>query len=113
MANCKIEFLPEAYKDLNEIFDYILLDSPANAQATLDKIIYSIEKLETFPLLGKQLINEYLNYYQFRMIIVKPYIVFYRFLHDKIYIYRILHGASDYMTILKDIWYQKARMIIH
>ncbi len=103
MENYKVEFLPEAYKDLNEIFDYILLDSPANAQATLDKIINSIEKLEAFPLIGKQLINEHLNYYQFRMIIVNPYIVFYRFIHDKIYIYRILHGTSDYMNILEDI----------
>jgi len=103
MENYKVEFLPEAYKDLNEIFDYILLDSPANAQDMLDKIIYSIEKLYAPPLIGKQLINEYLKYYQFRIIIVNPYIVFYRFIHDKIYVYRILHGASDYMNILEDI----------
>ena len=100
MKNYEIIFLEESSNDLNSIFNYILLDSPQNAQIMLDKIFKSIENLEIFPLSGNLLIHNYLNYFQFRMIVVNPYIVFYRFIDNKVYIYRILHGASDYIKIL-------------
>lgn len=101
MKKYDIEFLPIAYRDLDNIFDYILLDSQNNANRILEKIMTRLGKLEDFPLSGKKLIHKSLNSYDFRMIIVSPYIVFYRFIEDKIYIYRILHGASDYIKILE------------
>ena len=100
MKKYDVEFLPIAAKDLDVIFDYILLDSPNEAIAMLEKIMTRLEKLEDFPLLGKQLIHKSLNYYNFRMIIVEPYIIFYRFIDDIVYIYRILHGACDYIEAL-------------
>ncbi|MFT9487056.1 MAG: type II toxin-antitoxin system RelE/ParE family toxin [Tepidibacillus sp.] len=36
------------------------------------------------------------------MIIVDPYIVFYRLIDNKILVYRILHGARNYSQILKN-----------
>lgn len=101
MENNKVKFLPEAYKDLDSIFDYILLDSKANAEIMLEKIINSIGILEFSPYLGKLIDHRSLIYYNFRMIIVTPYIVFYKNIDDTIYIYRILHGASDYIRILE------------
>lgn len=103
MGKYKTVFLPEAYKDLDTIFDYILLDSPSQAEAILNKIMGSISNLEDFPLAGKKLVHKSLNYYNFRMIIVAPYIVFYRFIDDVVYIYRILHGARDYIDALECI----------
>lgn len=103
MEKYKIIFLPESYKDLDEIFDYILIDSTSNAQNMLDSIINAISNLENFPLSGKRLIHKSLDYYHFRMLIVDPYIVFYRFVDDTIYIYRVLHGARDYIDALENI----------
>jgi hypothetical protein len=37
------------------------------------------------------------------MVIIDPYIAFYRFIDDKILVYRILHGARKYSHLLKDI----------
>lgn len=101
MKKYDIEFLPAADKDLDDIFDYILLDSPNEAISMLEKIMTRLEKLEELPLLGKGLIHKSLIHFNFRMIIVEPYNVFYRFIDDKIYIFRILHGASDYIKILE------------
>lgn len=103
MKKYKIVFLPESYKDLDLIFDYILLDSINQAEFMLDKIMNSIDNLSTFPLSGVILDEKFLNNYNFRMIIVKPYILFYRFIDDTIYIYRVLHGAMDYINTLKNI----------
>ena len=41
--------------------------------------------------------------FNFRMVNVEPYIAFYRFIDGKVYIYRILHGARDYIRILKQL----------
>lgn len=103
MEKYNVIFLPEAYKDLDDIFDYILLDNHSQAEFILAKIIDSISTLEAFPLIGKKLIHKSLNYYNFRMIIIDPYIAFYRFIDDVVYIYRILHGARDYINTLESM----------
>ncbi|MEA1960819.1 MAG: type II toxin-antitoxin system RelE/ParE family toxin [Bacillota bacterium] len=100
-----VVLLPVAYEDLNEIFDYILLDNPAATEDMLDKITASLHLLEDFPNSGVKLTAKSLKYYDFRMVIIGPYIAFYRFINDNIYIYRILHGSRDYIKILKQIEY--------
>lgn len=97
MKRYDVNFLPAADKDLDDIFDYILLDSPNNAISILERIMALLENLEEYPLLDKRLIHNSLIHFDFRMIIIEPYIIFYRFIDDKIYIYRILHGARDYI----------------
>lgn len=101
MDKYKILFLKEAYNDLDTIFDYISLDNPSNANSMLDKIFKSLSPLENFPLLGTKIIHSSLKNYEFRMIVVDPYIMFYRIIDDIIYIYRVLHGARNYIDILK------------
>lgn len=101
MKAYKILFLKAAYRDLDTIFDYIALDNPSSADSILNKIFKSLANLETFPLSGTKIIHNSLKNYEFQMIIVQPYIVFYRVVDDIIYIYRILHGYRDYVNILK------------
>ena len=101
MAKFNIKFLPEAYKDLDSIFDYILLESPDNADNMLDKIMKSIQILEDYPFSNIIIEHKLLIYYNFGALIVKPYIVFYRVIDKNVFIYRVLHGAMDYVDILK------------
>jgi len=102
MEKYNVELLPAAYADLDEIFDYILVDNPQAAERTLDKIMDSLRHLENFPLSGAPLHEHSLKKFNFRMIIVGPYIAFYRFVEDKIFVYRIVHGARNYPQLLKD-----------
>lgn len=103
MGKFNVELLPAAYEDLDEIFDYILLDDPTAAANMLDRIMTSLHRLQDFPSSGVKLTTKSLKYYNFRMVIIDPYIAFYRFIDGKVYIYRILHGARDYIRILKQI----------
>ncbi len=100
MENYKIELLPAAYEDLDEIFDYILLDDPTAATDMLNKIMTSLNRLAQFPNSGVKLIETSLKYYDFRMVIIEPYIAFYRIIDNTVYIYRILHGDRDYIRML-------------
>jgi len=102
MAKYNVELLPAADADLDDIFDYIFLDNPNAASEVLDRIVTSLHHLEDFPFFGTKLIGDSLNQYEFRMVISEPYIAFYRVIDNTVFIYRILHGARDYIQILRD-----------
>lgn len=93
--------LPAAYSDLDEIFDYIVVDNPQAAEIILDNIMQALRRLENFPHSGAPLIDRSLEKFNFRMVIVEPYIAFYRFVDNKVYVYRVLHGARNYPHLLK------------
>lgn len=96
MERYDVELLPAAYSDLDEIFDYIMVDNPQAAARMLDNIMQSLRRLENYPHSGAPLFGLSLKKFNFRMVIVDPYIAFYRFIDNKVFVYRILHGARNY-----------------
>lgn len=102
MEKYNVELLPAAYSDLDEIFDYIMLDNPQSAAEVLEHIMSSLARLEHFPYSGKPLFDRSLGKFNFRMVIVDSYIAFYRLVDDKVLVYRVLHGARKYSHLLKD-----------
>jgi len=102
MKKYDVELLPAAYTDLDEIFDYIMPDSLQAANVTLENIMNSLRKLEDFPQSGVPLIDRSMKKFNFKMVIINPYIAFYRFVDGKVIIYRILHCARNYPHLLKE-----------
>ena len=102
MKKYNVEMLPAAYADLNGIFDYIISDSRQAATAILDNIMTFLRRLEDFPLSGVPLTELSMQKFNFKMIIINPYIAFYRFVNGKVLIYRILHCARNYPYLLKE-----------
>lgn len=103
MIKYEVKLLPVAYSDLDEIFDYILVENPKAAGEILDGIMDSLRRLENYPDSGAPLLDRSLKKFNFRMVITGPYIAFYRFIDDQILVYRILHGARNYPHLLKDM----------
>ena len=101
MAEYRIELLPAATTDLENIFDYIMLENPSAAEQLLDTIISSLERLEFSPNSGVRISHQSLAHYHFRMIVIEHYIAFYKVVDKTVYIYRILHGARNYIQLLK------------
>lgn len=97
----KIELLPTAWDDLQEIFDYISINNPKAAKNILKKIMDSLRRLEQFPNSGSYAPDIELKKYGFRMIISSPYISFYRLVDNKVFIYHIVHGSKNYSELLK------------
>lgn len=97
----KVELLTTAWDDLQEIFDYISLNSPKSAESTLNKIMSSLRRLEQFPNSGAYPPDVELKKYGFRMVVSKPYISFYRLINNTVFIYHVVHGAKNYSDLLK------------
>ena len=81
--------------------DYILADNPQAAVKMLDNIMQSLHRFENYPHSGAPLLERSLKKFNFRMVIVNPYIAFYRLINNKVFVYRILHGGREYPHLLK------------
>lgn len=100
--DCKVNYSPSALRDLDSIDDYISfeLSNVHAAEMLISDIIEAIDRLEEFPLSGTPLysiVDLETDYY---FLVVKNYLVFYRFLNNVVYIDRVLYSKRDYLKIL-------------
>ncbi|MCL2565852.1 MAG: type II toxin-antitoxin system RelE/ParE family toxin [Defluviitaleaceae bacterium] len=96
----KIIYLQKALDDLDEIHLYIAQDSPKAADKMINNILDSIEGLLIFPLSGSS-VNDRLDVEgDYRMLAVKPYLVFYRVIGEEVIIYRVLHSRRYHNALL-------------
>ena len=102
MEKYDVELLPAADEDLDGIFDYILSDNPQAAVKMLDNIIDSLQRLKEFPHSGTPLTGCSLEKFSFKMVIIDPYIAFYRVIENKVLVYRVLHCARNYAHLLRE-----------
>lgn len=99
---CKGNYSPSALRDLDSIDDYISfeLSNVHAAEMLISDIIEAIDRLEEFPLSGTSLysiVDLETDYY---FLVVKNYLVFYRFLNNVVYIDRVLYSKRDYLKVL-------------
>lgn len=78
-----------------------MVDNPQAAARMLDDIMRALRRLEDFPDSETLLPGHSLKKFNFRMVVVEPYLAFYRFIDNKVYVYRVLHGARNYLHLLR------------
>jgi addiction module RelE/StbE family toxin len=91
-----VRFLQEALDDLEEIVLYIAQDNIEAALRMHDKIVEKANDLTIFPKRGRLVPDKKMAAAGYRMLGIKPYIVFYRVIGHCVFIYRVLHGATHY-----------------
>ena len=96
METYDVRFLQEALDDLEEIVLYIAQDSQAAALHMHDKIIEKANDLTVFPKRGRLVPDKKMAAAGYRALGIKPYIAFYRIIDRNVFIYRVLHGATNY-----------------
>ena len=96
MHNYEVIFLQSALDDLEEIVLYIAQNSSAAALRIHDKIVEKTSDLATFPKRGRLVPDKKMGEAGFRILGIKPYVAFYRIIGRNVYIYRVLHGATNY-----------------
>lgn len=102
----KIHYSPESRRDLDDIWDYIVLE-PQNrsaAERVIDLIMNAVDPLKNFAEMGTPLSSIADIGTDHRFLVSGNYMVFYRVQGNDIYIDRVLYGRSDYMSVLfKDL----------
>ena len=100
MKNAKIEILPDASKDLQDIHDYICYDLmlPVNAENQLNRIENSIANLSLFPESHQLYPDEPWYSKGRRLLPIDNYIAFYIYDETKntVSVLRIMYGGMNW-----------------
>lgn len=100
MGKCYIEYLPLAYDDLDNIFDYIAAEDRGAAANLLKEIDEAVRNLEDFPDMGANPRPRRLAAKGYKMLIVSDYLVFYVVADDVVEIRRIVSSRQNYAKLL-------------
>ncbi|MBQ8749338.1 MAG: type II toxin-antitoxin system RelE/ParE family toxin [Clostridia bacterium] len=92
----KFRIAKQVFEDIEEIVNYISIDSASNAQKVLNEIWNSIEQIECFPHSGSLLSNKIECKNSFRYVVKYSYAVIYKLLDDEIIISAVLHLKRDF-----------------
>ena len=99
MDKHRVEYLPIAVADLDDIFIFVADNSPQAAMELIDRIDASIAGLESFPEMGLIAKPPRLARKGYRVLIVDDYLVFYVLLDDIVEIRRIVSGKRNYVHL--------------
>ena len=93
----KIEILESAQRELEAIAElHMNLVGPNSARKITDRILDSLSRLERFPLSGSLPRDAELLKSGYRYVIAGQYLCVYRLIVDTVFVYHIVHGASNY-----------------
>ena len=101
MKKYKIEFLPSAWREIDEISNYYLNKvGSKSATKIFYRILKAIERLEIFPLSCPLINDEVLSEEGYRVLICDDYICVYRLIDEVVYIYHIANGRTNYTSLM-------------
>ena len=83
--------------DMLAIWEYIAQDNIIAADRMIDQFTAAFERIAQFPEMGAR--HEHPND-DFRMVVVAPYLIFYRISGDEADIVRVLHSARRWDELL-------------
>ena len=97
-----MRILPPAQYELEEIaLLHKNLSGPESARKITDEMFSAMERLTRFPLSAPLIRDVELRRLGYRYVVVKNYLMFYRLIGDTVYVYHIVHGRTDYPTLLR------------
>lgn len=95
----KLLYLQKTLDDLEEIHFHISTDSLQAADNVINSILDALDNLEAFPFIGRSVADKLDAKGDYRIIIIKPYLVFYRVISTQVTIYRVLHEKRYYNAL--------------
>ena len=95
-----LRYLPVAVDDLISIFDWIANDSPANADAFIEKLDQQIGNLARHPLLGRIPKDDKLKSAGYRVLVIESYLTFYMVRGKAVEIHLFFHGSRNLGDII-------------
>ena len=89
----KVVLHPEAYRDIEEIWEYIAADSLAAADRTVEEFYRTIRKLASFPNQGHSRAD--LTSSPLRFLAVRDYVIVYATDAEPLVVIAVLHGRRN------------------
>ena len=98
----RLEWTEPAVADLDNIQDYITRDSAEYADALIERLILSVDRLESFPESGRRVPES--TDPKVRELLVESYRVIYRLKKGSVQILAVAHGARNLTGMKPKPW---------
>lgn len=85
----------------NRFYTSLLFPGPKSAERITDKLLDTIQALEEQPFAGTEHPDKILRKQNYRKLIYGDYVCVYKVIEKKVYIYRVVHGTTDYPKLFK------------
>lgn len=102
LHNYPVYLAPIAEQDYHDIISYLQPRNPNSALLIGNAIAKALTSLSTKPYLGRLTTDERLIHFQYRVLVVRDYLIFYQIRDSTVFVYRIIHGARDLLDLLID-----------
>lgn len=96
MKRRPVVYLPSAQNDLLEALEYIRKDSPSAAEAWLERVDKTLNRLGSFPFFGSAPKDRRLARLGYRMVVIGEHLAFYAVRPRSVEIRRVVHGRRRY-----------------
>jgi addiction module RelE/StbE family toxin len=98
----RLEWTEPAIADLENIQDYIAKDSAEYADALIERLILSVDRLESFPESGRRVPES--TDPKVRELLVESYLIIFRLKKGSVQILAIAHGARNLAGMKSKPW---------
>ena len=100
MPEYHVELIDPAWRDLDSIADYHLLEvGPDSSRNITDTLLNALERLEVFPLSCPPVPNKELAAQGYRMLVCGRYVSIYRLHGKRVLVYHIVAAATNYPAL--------------
>ena len=104
MAEYSVELLNPAWNDLDAISDFHLFEvGPNSARKITDKILNSLERLESFPQSCPLAPYKELADKGYRMLVCGKYVCIYEIIGKTVYVHHIVAAATNYPALFDEM----------
>jgi len=98
MKRYKVELLPAAWHDIEEISDYLIGKNVHAAAWIIDLLLTEMGKLTIMPYFR----DEELRRHGYRALVCGKYLCIYKIVDDTVFIYHVVHGARNYPLLYRE-----------
>ena len=102
MKQYKVELLPAAWQDLDDISNYLIAKSVQAAARIIDMLLTAMRGLSTMPEAYPYVRDDELRKQGYRNLVRKKYLCIYKTVGDTVFIHHIVHGARNYPLLFMD-----------
>jgi addiction module RelE/StbE family toxin len=102
MKQYKVELLPAAWQDIDEISDYLIAKNVQAAQRIIDLLMTEMRKLAAMPEARPYVRNEGLRRQGYRVLVCEKYLCIYKIVGDTVFIHHVVHGARNYPLLFEE-----------
>ena len=102
MPKYQVDILLAAWQDIDRFSDFHLkMVGAASAEIITVHLLDTWAKLASFPYMGAQHPDPELARLEYRKVICGDYVCVYKVIENRVYVYRIVNGKTDYPRLLK------------